>query len=63
MEYYFRVVTDDDNIVLVKAKDVFEAGRKVEEMLEETGRNMIGRVTIKIDIVEITRTDYEMIIE
>lgn len=63
MEYYFRVVTYNDDIILVKAKDVFEAGKKVEEMLGETGKNMIGRVRLEIDILEITRTDYEMVIE
>ena len=56
MEYYFKVIVDCDDLcdgyILVKAKDVIEAGRKVEEALKADDRCRYGMF-----INEITRTD------
>lgn len=61
MEYYFKVKTNnniyDNTATLVKAKDVIEAGRKVENML---GIEEMTRWGVKI--VEITRTDITKVI-
>lgn len=55
MEYYFEVITNqhlyNDTSLLVKAKDVIDAGRKVEQILSREGMDTWG-----IEIVEITRT-------
>ena len=62
MEYYFTVVTNhnlyNDSAMLVKAMDVLEAGKKVEDMLSREGMDNWG-----IEIVEITRTNITKVIE
>lgn len=62
MEYYFTVITNhnlyNDTTMLVKAKDVVDAGRKVENMLTREGMDTWG-----IEIVEITRTNITKIID
>lgn len=62
MEYYFEVVTNhnfyNDTSMLVKAKDVIDAGRKVEQMLSKEGMDTWG-----IEIVEITRTKIGKVID
>ena len=62
MEYYFKVVTNqhlcNGTALLVKGKDVLDAGRKVEAMLSREGMDTWG-----IEIVEITRTDIIKVID
>lgn len=62
MEYYFKVVTNhnfyNNTAMLVKGKDVLDAGRKVEDMLTKEGMDTWG-----VEIVEITRTNITKIID
>ena len=60
MEYYFEVVTDIRGMdhVLVKARDVIEAGKIVVEVLSER-----GYMASDESIVEITRTNITKVIE
>lgn len=58
MFYYFEVVLHNDpNHILVRARDVIEAGQKVAMMLQEQ-----GYFVCEEQIVEITRTNIKTII-
>ena len=60
MEYYFTVTLNYGPYtkLLVKAKDVFEAGNKVEDLYLKEDFSTNG-----IDIIDITRTNITKVIE
>jgi hypothetical protein len=60
MEYYFEVITDDKSLghILVKARDIIEAGNIAIEVLSER-----GYFTPKDEIIEINRTEITYVIE
>ena len=59
-EYYFKVITDSAYVdpMLVKAKDVIEAGNKAAETLLERGYIVGANM-----IIEVTRTDIDQVID
>jgi hypothetical protein len=60
MEYYFEVITDDKSLghILIKAKDVIEAGKAAVEVLSER-----GYFTPEDEIIEIHRTKITYVIK